>query len=63
MCDDDVTGLGDAKGEKDVGDDIDETGQVNYLKLLLREGKTLVICAYLFLSSFSNKIKIMVFLI
>ncbi|VDN03465.1 unnamed protein product [Thelazia callipaeda] len=26
--DDDVAGLGDAKGEKDVGDDIDETGQV-----------------------------------
>ncbi|EJD74394.1 midasin [Loa loa] len=31
-CDDDIAGLGDAKGEKDVGDDIDETGQVEGLK-------------------------------
>uniref|UniRef100_A0A1I8EQE7 Midasin n=2 Tax=Wuchereria bancrofti TaxID=6293 RepID=A0A1I8EQE7_WUCBA len=30
--DDDIAGLGDAKGEKDVGDDIDETGQVEGLK-------------------------------
>ncbi|VDK69682.1 unnamed protein product, partial [Onchocerca ochengi] len=29
---DDIAGLGDAKGEKDVGDDIDETGQVEGLK-------------------------------
>ncbi|VDO37907.1 unnamed protein product, partial [Brugia timori] len=30
--DDDIAGLGDAKGEKDVGDDIDETGQVEGLR-------------------------------
>ncbi|VDO51546.1 unnamed protein product, partial [Onchocerca flexuosa] len=29
---DDIAGMGDAKGEKDVGDEIDETGQVEGLK-------------------------------